>query len=201
MDERGTPAAPVQNVLAVNGIAYGVIGADLHVFRGSGIPLYRLANWQRARRPDDRIGRRQELEQLLRWRDSGPRLQLRWLHGAAAQGKSRLADQLAIDSAQAGWKVAVAMPGARNVQEPVPQDLRPGASGCLVIIDDADRWPLSHLTWLLSNSLFHQAVPTRVLLLARGDDAWPGLRAAVACLQAGTSRQFLEPVADEPPQR
>jgi len=95
---------------------------------------------------------------------------------------------------QAGWKVVAATDGPGSALEPGgSQDLRPGsAPGCLVIVDDADRWPLSHLTWLLSNTLFHQAAPARVLLLARTDDAWPRLRAAVACLEAGTSSQSLE---------
>lgn len=34
----------VQNVIAVSGFAYGVVGADIHVF-GNGLPLYLLANW------------------------------------------------------------------------------------------------------------------------------------------------------------
>jgi hypothetical protein len=213
MDETDGPASSAQNVLAVNGVAYGVIGADLHVFGGKGVPVYRLANWRTTPRPDSsrvrempsrtpgphsavagRTGRQAELEQLSRWRDSGSGLQLRWLHGAGGERTSQLADQLAVESVELGWNVVVATDGPVGVLEPGDsQDLRPGgATGYLVIIDDADRWPLSHLTWLLSNTLFHQAVPTRVLLVARTYDAWPRLRAAVACLQTGTSSQFLE---------
>jgi hypothetical protein len=212
MDETDAPALSAQNVLAVNGVAYGVIGADLHVFGGKGVPVYRLAIWRPTPQPDSsrvrgvpsrtpgthsalagRTGRQAELEQLRRWRDSGTRLQLRWLHGAGGQDTSQLADQLAVESAQLGWKVVIATDGPVGILEPGgSQDLRPGdAPGYLVIVGDADRWPLSHLTWLLSNTLFHQAVPTRVLLVARTYDAWPRLRAAVACLQAGTSSQFL----------
>jgi hypothetical protein len=213
MDETDAPASSAQNVLAVNGVAYGVMGADLHVFGGKGVPVYRLANWRPTPQPDSsrvrgvpsrtpgthsalagRTGRQAELEQLRRWRDSGTRLQLLWLHGAEGQDTSRLADQFAVESIQAGWKVVVATDGPGGVLEPAgSQDLRPGgAPGYLVIVDDADRWPLSHLTWLLSNTLFHQAVPTRTLLLACTYDAWPRLRAAIACLQARTSSQCLE---------
>lgn len=35
----------VQNVVAINGFAYGAIGADIHVF-ANGLPLYLLANWR-----------------------------------------------------------------------------------------------------------------------------------------------------------
>jgi hypothetical protein len=213
MDETDGPASSAQNVLAVNGVAYGVIGADLHVFGGKGVQVYRLANWRPTPQPDaSRVrgvasrtpgthsamagctSRQAELEQLRRWRDSGTRLQLRWLHGAEGQDTSQLADQFAVESVQVGWKVVVATDGPGGVLDPGGiQDLRPsGAPGYLVIVDEADRWPLSHLTWLLSNTLFHQAVPTRVLLVARTYDAWPRLRAAVTGLQAGTSSQFLE---------
>ena len=44
MIDRREPDGPfVQNVTAVNGFAFGVIGADIHVF-ASGLPLYLLAN-------------------------------------------------------------------------------------------------------------------------------------------------------------
>ena len=36
----------VQHVTAVSGFAYGVIGADIHVF-ANGLPLYLLSEWQR----------------------------------------------------------------------------------------------------------------------------------------------------------
>jgi len=194
MDETDAPASSAQNVLAVSGVAYGVIGADLHVFGGNGVPVYRLANWRPHPAPAARTDRHDELEQLRRWRDWGSRLQLRWLYGADGQGKSRLADQFAAESVQAGWKVVAATDGPGSVPEPAGrQDLRPdSAPGCLVIVGNADRWPLNHLTWLFSNTLFHRAGPARVLLLARTDDSWPRLRAAVACLEAGTSSQFLE---------
>ena len=39
-----SPTRYTQIVTAVSGFAYGVIGADVHVFEG-GLPLYLLANW------------------------------------------------------------------------------------------------------------------------------------------------------------
>ncbi|MFI8076234.1 tetratricopeptide repeat protein [Streptomyces sp. NPDC086033] len=208
----------IQNVVAVDGVAYGAIGAQVHVFGGSGVPLYLLANWRLPARADqawlrelpsrmlnarfavvDFTGRAGELQELHHWRDAGQRLQLRWLHGPGGQGKTRLAEQLAKDSVRAGWKVITATHGPGGVLEPLgSQDLRPGdAVGRLVIVDYADRWPLTHLTWLLSNSMFHDAAPARVLLLARTADAWPALSAAVANLQAGVSSRFLDPLPRE----
>jgi len=106
----------VQNVTAVSGFAYGVIGADIHVF-GSGLPLYLLANWQ-AEPVADRewlrelpsrmlnarravvpfTGRDGDLAQLLQWRNSDRRLAVRWLHAPGGQGKTRLAAKLAADA-------------------------------------------------------------------------------------------------------
>jgi tetratricopeptide (TPR) repeat protein len=69
----------------------------------------------------------------------------------------------------------------------------------LVLVDYADRWPLTHLTWLFSNSLLLQlGVPTRVLLIARTADTWPAVKGALDKLQASTSWQPLDPLADGP---
>lgn len=201
-----------QIVTATAGFAYGVIGADLHVF-GDGSPLYLLENWRRPAQPDSRAlrdqpsrmlnarhavvdftGRETELAQLRQWRDDGPRLAVRWLHGPGGQGKSRLAAQFAEESLADGWKVVAAVHGPAAVLAAArEEDLRlTGAAGLLLIVDYADQWPLTHLTWLLSNALLHQlGVPTRVLLLARTLDAWPRVRATLANQQAATSAQAL----------
>lgn len=67
--------------------------------------------------------------------------------------KSRLADQLAAESAAAGWRVVAAFHGP-DADRPAPgsQDMRlTGAAGLLMIIDYADRWLLTNLTWLLKD--------------------------------------------------
>jgi tetratricopeptide (TPR) repeat protein len=208
-----------QVVHAVNGVAYGVIGADLHVF-GDGVPLYTLRSWRRApqasadwlrelpsRMLDARqavvtfTGRDDELAELRDWRQSAPRLGMRWLHGPAGSGKTRLADEFAAESAAppVGWKVVTATHGPGTVLgADNQQDLRlDGTAGLLVVVDYADRWPLTHLTWLFSNRIFHRVgAPTRVLLLARGSDAWPAVRAALTDHQPATSSQLLEPLPD-----
>lgn len=190
-----------QVVLAEAGYAYGVIGADLHVVPGRG-PAYLLANYVPARTPPRSgqpsyllnarsavvafVGRHDEVRDLTTWRDSDHGLAIRWLHAPGGQGKTRLAGHLADGSIRGGWKVIVAdhTAGTVHAQHPTSQDLRIGAAtGLLLVVDYADRWPLAHLTWLLSNKVLDQDVPVRVLLLARASHVWPAL--CHALVQAG----------------
>jgi hypothetical protein len=211
-----------QNVTATGGFAYGVIGADIHVL-GDGSPLYVLENYHGPPQADpiwlrelpsrmlnaryavvDFTSREGECEDLRKWCRARPRLAARWLYGPGGQGKTRLAARLAQELVKAGWKVVTVAHG-RDAFLPPPgsQDLRLGnAPGLLVIVDYADRWPLTHLNWLLSNALFHQgATPTRVLLLARTALAWPALRSGLENYQAGVSQQLLAGLPNEPRQR
>ncbi|MER5309088.1 tetratricopeptide repeat protein [Streptomyces sp. NPDC002773] len=209
-----------QHVTAHSGYAYGVIGADIHVF-GDGSPVYLLQNWRRAPAADPEwlrelpsrmlnsrfevvpfTGRDAELAELRAWRDRGPRLAVRWMHAPGGQGKTRLAARFADETASrtegGGWRVVAATNGPGSVQPPPgSQDLTlDGREGVLLVVDYADRWPLTHLTWLFSNALLHRpGVRARVLLLARTADAWPAVRASLANLQAGTSSM---PLADLP---
>ncbi|WP_203856050.1 hypothetical protein [Plantactinospora mayteni] len=71
-----------------------------------------------------------------------------------------------------------------DAEDQTSHDLRVGpARGLLMLVDYADRWPLTHLTWLFSNKVLNQDVPVRILLLARNEHVWPALRHALA--QAG----------------
>ncbi|WP_433463985.1 tetratricopeptide repeat protein [Spirillospora sp. CA-128828] len=215
MPDDGQAPSVRQEVTAVAGFAYGAIGADIHCL-GDGTPLYVLDNWRPPPEPApdflrelpsrmlnarfavvDFTGREGELADLEQWRAQPTRLATRWLYGPAGQGKTRLAAQFAQESIEQGWKVVTATHGPGTVLPPPgSQDLRlDEAAGLLLIIDYADRWPLSHLTWLLSNALLHQpAVRTRVLMLGRGIDVWPAIRAALANQQASTSAQALPPL-------
>jgi len=208
----------VQNVTAVSGFSYGAIGADIHV-SDNGLPLYLLVNWRQepAARPDwlrelpSRMlnarravvpftGRADDLTRLREWRDGGPRLAVRWLHGPGGQGKTRLAVQFAAESAAAGWKVAAAFHGPDAERpEAGSQNLRTDdAVGLLVIIDYADRWLLTNLAWLLKNALLHRTgVVTRVLMMGRTTDAWPRVRGILDTYQAGISSHPLPPLARE----
>ncbi|MEV1012516.1 tetratricopeptide repeat protein [Micromonospora sp. NPDC049801] len=207
------PHPSFQQVTSVAGFAYGVINADIHVF-ANGEPLYLLANWQPE--PDADVdwlrqmpsrmlnarravvpftGRDQELADLRQWRDSGPpRLSVRWLHGPGGQGKTRLAAQLAAESLSAGWKVVAAFHGPdADRPEPGSHDLAlTGTAGLLLVVDYADRWLLSNLTWLLKNTLLHQVgVPTRILMIGRSLDTWPAISAILDNYRGHTSAQRL----------
>ncbi|MGW5126041.1 hypothetical protein ACWEQ7_18695 [Streptomyces sp. NPDC004069] len=207
-----------QVIRVENGFGYGVVGADLHVFPDRG-PVYLLSEYGPASVPAgqdaawltaqpsrllnarfqvvDFTGRDRERTALAAWRDGGgPRLSATWLHGPGGQGKTRLAAQFAADSAAVGWKVVTAAHGSGTIQpSPGSQDLRlDGASGLLLIVDYADRWPLSHLTWLFSNQLLHRSLPTRVLLLARSVAPWPAVRSALEEAGAGTGDSALPPL-------
>jgi tetratricopeptide (TPR) repeat protein len=206
-----------QHVTAHSGYAYGVIGADIHVF-GDGSPVYLLQNWRRAPAADPEwlrelpsrmlnarfevvpfTGRDAELAALRAWRDQGPRLAVRWMYAPGGQGKTRLAARFADATQDEGWRVVAATHGPGSVQPPPgSQDLTTeGRDGVLLVVDYADRWPLTHLTWLFSNALLHRpGVRARVLLLARTADAWPAVRASLANLQAGTSGMALEDLPD-----
>ena len=204
-----------QDITVASGFAYGVMGADLHVF-ADGVPLYLLANWQGAdeaepswlREMPSRMlnarfavvnftGRQDELARLRRWRKAGPRLAVQWLHAPGGTGKTRLAAQFASESATAGWKVVTAIRGPGSILPDIPsQDVQPGdAAGLLFIVDYADQWPLTHLATLLSNPLFAQSgMRTRILLLARSADSWERVRAQLDIGPFAPSSEFLTPL-------
>jgi hypothetical protein len=204
-----------QEITVASGFAYGVIGADLHVF-ADGVPLYLLANWQGAdeaelswlREMPSRMlnarfavvnftGRQDELARLREWRNAGPRLAVQWHHAPGGTGKTRLAAQFAAESTAAGWKVVTAIRGPGSILPELPsQDVRPGdAAGLLFIVDYADQWPLTHLATLLSNPLFAQSgLRTRILLLARTADSWERVRSQLDIGSFAPSSEFLAPL-------
>ncbi|MFJ8842018.1 hypothetical protein ACIRFF_03835 [Streptomyces cyaneofuscatus] len=207
-----------QHVTAVGGFAYGVIGADLHV-TGTGAPLYLLARWRPAPPTDPRwlrelpsrmlnarravvpfVLRQAELDDMLSWRDGDARLAVRWLYAPGGQGKTRLAGEFARMSEEEGWTSAVAFhgPDADSVP-PGSQDLRvPDGGKLLLIVDYADRWSMSSLTWLLKNVMLHrEAVRARVLMIARTDHTWPAVRSVLDTYQAHASSRRLPPLDDE----
>ncbi len=206
-----------QNVTAAGGYAYGVIGADIHV-HGDGRPLYLLQEFgapsnldrewlrelpSRMLNAKSRIvpfrSVRGDAEKLTEWVFSKDRLAIRWLYAPGGRGKTRLADQLTTRLAAEGWKVVTAAHGlGAVVPSPGSSDLRlTDVSGVLVVADYADRWPISHLEWLLNNSLLYSELKTRVLLIGRTATAWPAIRGALANIKASTSEQFLSPVPQD----
>ncbi|MEV1328524.1 hypothetical protein AB0J20_02970 [Micromonospora costi] len=203
--ELGRVQSVHQQVRVENGFGYGAMGGDLHVF-GDGRPVYLLTEAGGPADPTlavdghglpaqpshllnarhaivDFTGRSHEVDDLTTWRDSGGGRAVRWLHAPGGQGKTRLASHVAALAAREGWKVIVAQHTPARVvaaEEQTSHDLRVGtARGLLMLVDYADRWPLTHLTWLFSNKVLDQKVPVRVLLLARNEHVWPALRHAL----------------------
>ena len=215
-EDASIPGIIQQTVHAVAGFAYGVVGADLHIF-GDRTPVYLLFEhrkvscqdpwWQRAqpsRMLDARAevvdftGRDTEWDELTGWWKTGPDFRVRWLHGEGGQGKTRLANRLASLAQSAGWKAADAVHGT-DTHPPAEgsQDLRlSGCAGLLLVVDYADRWPDSDLSWLLQNRLLRHDVPTRVLLIARSAHGWPAVENKVTKLRENidTSDQELPPL-------
>lgn len=219
MSGPGEPPDTRQVVHAAGGYAYGVVGADIHVFADRG-PVYLLTEYRpgRAERDVGRLtarpgrlldpsyeivpftGRHEELGELAQWRDRpDPRLAARWLHAPGGQGKTRLVMRFAADCAAAGWKTVLARHGPGTIRPPEgSQDMRlDGAAGLLLVVDYADRWPVSHLAWLLSNALLYREVPARMLLLARSAAAWPVIRAELEKVSAAADDHALRPVPYE----
>jgi tetratricopeptide (TPR) repeat protein len=179
-------------------------------------PVIRLDVWRQAPEPDASwlrgvasrmlnarwrvvgfTGRTADLRQLREWRDSGPRLAARWLHGDGGQGKSRLAGELAAESVSAGWKVLTATQGQNTIDQPGPPvDLRvSGHTGVLLIIDYANEWRPAELSWLLSDRVLHHVgMPSRVLLIARAPADWMGLRGRLEEAGGDLSVQRLGPL-------
>ncbi|WP_436535536.1 hypothetical protein [Actinoplanes sp. HUAS TT8] len=210
------------NQLNTGAFVHSVRGADMHVF-GTSVPLYTVRPWSRSEPVDpetlrglpsqaldsrNRVvrftGRSADLQELRTWRDSADPFAVRWLFGPGGQGKTRLADEFAAASVQAGWQVVVAEHGPGNLAAPRGQhDLGAGGSaGLLLIVDYADRWPFTHLIWLFSNGILHTGGPTRVLLLARGIEIWPALQAALRreynTYRFDLSEQALPPLPNTP---
>jgi hypothetical protein len=182
-----------QRIHVENGIAYGVAGADLHVWGDGRPPLFVLENWRDQAAAS--TGRTADLDKLHQWRDDDASLAMRWLHGPQGSGKTRLAATFASESSASNWKVLVAAswPGTA----PEGQDLRLGkADGVLLIVDCADRWPASSLALLLTNALFRRRpdrrTRARVLLIGTAADDWPGLRHKLSPDQPALSSQRLD---------
>jgi tetratricopeptide (TPR) repeat protein len=150
--------------------------------------------------PFDSERRHKEIEQLTNWRDQAHGLSAVLLHGPGGQGKTRLADHIAEASRNAGWYVLRAVhrggiPGEEQAYSDLPTT---GKSGVMVVIDYAERWPISELLALIQDPILRtQPMPLRFLLVARPAGTW---WQAVSYrikneLQVQTSRIKLEPLA------
>lgn len=122
-------------------------------------------------------GRRQtEMEQLSKWRDQEGETSAVLVHGPGGQGKTRLASHIAEASSRAGWNVVRAVPNRSGIpgEEQVRSDLTTaGKAGVMLVVDYAERWPISSLLALLQDPmLLTQPSPLRFLLLSRPAGTW-----------------------------
>ncbi|MFI7601378.1 hypothetical protein [Actinoplanes sp. NPDC049681] len=120
-------------------------------------------------------GRKREIAELEAWRDDPAPVAVRLMHGGAGQGKTRLSHRFAELSAAAGWVTLRARHSRDIAVRPI--DVHPGtsvvtASPMLVVVDYAERWPLSDLLALLVDRRLHNSRALRVLLLARPVGNW-----------------------------
>ncbi len=116
-------------------------------------------------------GRRSELDELTAWRQAGPRRAARLLYAAGGHGKTRLAARAATMAAEAGWAVGWARHRTDTPIGGTPLACADDAA-LLVVVDYAERWPLSDLRALLSSQARHGG-RLRILLLARSLSWWP----------------------------
>ncbi|MFI6266664.1 tetratricopeptide repeat protein [Micromonospora sp. NPDC051006] len=148
----------------------------------------------------DFVGRDTELAALHQWRSRPARLAACLMYAPGGQGKTRLAARLAEEAAAEGWQVVQASAGTGSVLPSASaHDLSlVETAGILLIVDYADRWPLTELSMLFTNSLLHRdGVRTRVLLLARTDDLWPALNVQLGEHGTQCARLRLAPVPTE----
>ncbi|GAB3002946.1 tetratricopeptide repeat protein [Saccharothrix stipae] len=116
-------------------------------------------------------GRAAELAKLREWRDRVIGRAVCVLHGRGGQGKTRLAQHFAAESAAAGWaaRQAVRRHSGRTAYD---QDSLQTGQPTLVVVDYAERWPTDDLLRLLGDLNEAHGDRLRVLLIARTAGAW-----------------------------
>ena len=126
-------------------------------------------------------GRKAELAQVTNWLDTNKAMTVRLLHAAGGHGKTRLAQQVAAQAAGGGWtlwRVIHAATPAPNTRMELPAGGR-----LLVVVDYADRWPVSDLAAFhthLNDLCQRTGIRVRALLLARSAGSWwPALSAGL----------------------
>ncbi|MEV0900513.1 hypothetical protein [Actinoplanes sp. NPDC049802] len=184
-----TPARQV-NTARDRGTVFAVQDGDLHIHQRIGthfidelsfgeVALSGDEQPSRLLNASNRVvsftGREEEIAELTAWRDGGAAVAVRLVHGAAGQGKTRLAFRFAELSQRHGWVVCRARHSrdvtVRQVEIPAGNELV-ASRRLLVLVDYAERWPLSDLLALLHDQRLHGGPALRVLLLARPLDNW-----------------------------
>lgn len=203
-----------QRITVTDSVAYGVVGADIHVF-GHGEPVYLLSPHTAAGEPHGRLaagpvgnasppGQPDErVRSLARWCSDASRLEVRWLDGTDVPDAARIVTRFADAASEVDWRVLYAVHAVDEIREllrrPPPQPATDDPTvGVVVVVVDTDGWPLEHLAWLCRNRVLHRGTPARVVMLAAGTGRWPMVRAMLAEHQAATSCQRLSiaPLSD-----
>ncbi|SNT64030.1 hypothetical protein SAMN05421812_11675 [Asanoa hainanensis] len=178
------------NVASGAGMVAAVQGGDLHVHQRIGTHFIDEMSFDVALPHSDEqpsrllnagnqvvdfTGRQREIADLTAWRDDAAAVAVRLVHGGAGQGKTRLAHRFAELSRAAGWvtlRARHSRDGTVRAIE-VQQGNALATSGrVFVLVDYAERWPLSDLLALLLDRRLHGARSLRVLLLARPLGNW-----------------------------
>ncbi|MEV4110227.1 tetratricopeptide repeat protein [Nonomuraea sp. NPDC049695] len=211
-----TPSYQQINQAQPGGVINVAQHGDLHVHQGE--PAYTLEPWTaapaavpgRARRQPSWllaaasrvvtfVGREQELDALAAWRDAPDHgLSVHLLHGPGGQGKTRLAAEFAAACAAQGWTVAQAAIHPSRTRGPSPPPA-PDGQGRLLIVDYAERWPVTELHALFEDGWLQSGGPARVLLLARpAGHWWHSLEYhLVSAGTQDTSATALQPLAED----
>lgn len=200
---------------------YAVLNGDIHVRNGH--PVYRFEPFPleprridaaQARLQPSRVlaaesrivpfaGRGDELARLAAWRDDPePGLSVLLVHGTGGQGKTRLAAQFAVDSADNHWTVWAGHHSSDPTAAPV---LAPGRTGraLVVVVEYAERWPVDDLQLFLQNPILRVPQRARILLVSRSAGSWwPGIRHRLGKADIAVGESIdLEPLAPSPEQR
>ena len=119
------------------------------------------------------VGRDEQLADLVGWLGKPGGVSVQLLHAAGGQGKTRLARRVAARCVAQGWALwqvrhTPTSAGGSRVDMPT-------GGSVLVVVDYADRWPISDLLALLNHLQtlnMRTGITVRVLMLARSGGAW-----------------------------
>ena len=124
-----------------------------------------------------------QLDQLRVWRDGTETVLVLLIHGTGGQGKSRLVLHFARDSAEWGWRTltgrhandpisVVAHPAELGSPEGAGGQATDATPGIMMVVDYAERWPLTDLLELITDAARQGGSKVRILLLARPAGTW-----------------------------
>ncbi|WP_433292132.1 hypothetical protein ACQP2F_27200 [Actinoplanes sp. CA-030573] len=120
-------------------------------------------------------GRSDEITGLTAWRDADAAMAVRLVHAGPGEGKTRLAHRFAELSRRDRWITLRARHSRDAAVRPVETTAGEAlveARSLLVVVDHADRWPVTDLLALLLDRRLHGSPGLRVLLLARTAGNW-----------------------------